>query len=193
MKTVGPIIMIGFKGAGKSLIGRALAKRLGMEYSDTDAIIEGLYEIFEERKLTCREIHQQRGAEHFRKLEAEAIKEALSSKYSVISFGGGAVITMDKAGIGAEGAVFVHLDVDKEELFRRIMKDGVPAFFDKADPRASFEKLYAERNPVYRRYATITADNTKLAPEDVVDFIVSLIEKLPQLPRRESPTAKSGL
>lgn len=183
MKTAGPIILIGFKGAGKSLIGRALAKKLNMEYSDTDAIIEGLYEIFEGQKLTCREIHKKHGPAHFRKLETEAIKEALSSPYSVISFGGGAVGTMDAGGLDASSALFVYLLVDKEELYRRIMAEGVPAIFDKDNPRVSFDKLHAERAPVYERYATIKVDNTNRASEDVVDSIIAFMDKIPSAPR----------
>ncbi|MBF0292825.1 MAG: hypothetical protein HQK86_11790 [Nitrospinae bacterium] len=184
MKTAGPIILIGFKGAGKSLIGRALAKKLNMEYSDTDAIIEGLYEIFEGQKLTCREIHKKHGAEYFRKMEAEAIKEAISSPYSVISFGGGALATMEAFRLDASSALFVYLVVDKEELYRRIMADGVPAIFDRDNPRASFDRLYAERSPGYERYATVKADNTNRAPEEVVDSIIALMDKIPSAPRQ---------
>lgn len=183
MKTAGPIILIGFKGAGKSLIGRALAKKLNMEYSDTDAIIEGLYEIFEGQKLTCREIHKKHGAEYFRKMEAEAIKEAFGSTYSVISFGGGALATMEAFRLDASFALFVYLMVDKEELYRRIMADGVPAIFDRDNPRASFDKLYAERSPGYERYATVKVDNTGRPPEEVVDSIIALMDKIPSAPR----------
>jgi shikimate kinase len=179
MKTSGPIILIGFKGAGKSLIGRALAKKLKMEYSDTDAVIEGLHTIFEEQKLTCREIHKKYGAEYFRKLEKEAIKDALISTYSVVSFGGGALATMEAGGLDSSGALFVHLVVEKEELYRRIMKDGVPAIFDVDNPRASFERLYAERAPGYERYATVKADNTNRTADEVVDSIIALIDKIP--------------
>lgn len=183
MKTAGPIILIGFKGAGKSLIGRALAKKLNMEYSDTDAIIEGLHDIFEGQKLTCREIHKKHGAEYFRKLETEAVKEALSSPYSVVSFGGGALATMDAAGMDAGGVLFVYLLVDKEELYGRIMADGVPAIFDTKNPRGSFDTLYAERAPGYERYAGIKVDNTNRKPEEVVDSIITLMDKIPSAPR----------
>jgi len=183
MKTSGPVILIGFKGSGKSLIGRALAKKLNMEYSDTDAVIEGLHDIFEGQKLTCREIHKKYGAEYFRKLETEAIKEALSSAYSVVSFGGGALATMEAGGLDASGALFVHLAVDKEELYRRIMKDGVPAIFDADNPRGSFDKLYAERAPGYERYAKITAQNTNRTPDEVVNSIITFMDKIPSAPR----------
>lgn len=192
MKTAGPVVLIGFKGAGKSLIGRALAKKLNMEYSDTDAIIEGLHEIFEGQKLTCREIHKKHGADYFRKLEAEAIKEALSSTYSVISFGGGALGTMDTAGMDAGAALFVHLLVGKEELYRRIMRDGVPAFFDQNDPRGSFEKIYNERAPLYERYAGIKVDNTNRKPEEVVDTIIALMDKMPSAPRQPLTALEPG-
>jgi shikimate kinase len=183
MKTAGPIILIGFKGSGKSLIGRALAEKLKMEYSDTDAVIEGLHDIFEGQKLTCREIHKKYGAEYFRKLEAEAVKEALNAEYSVVSFGGGALATMEASGLDASGALFVYLLVDKEELYRRIMQDGVPAIFDGDNPRGSFDRLYAERTPVYERYAGMTVDNTNRTADEVVDSIIALMDKIPSAPR----------
>jgi len=192
MKTAGPVILIGFKGAGKSLIGRALAKKLNMEYSDTDAIIEGLHDIFEGQKLTCREIHKKHGAEYFRKLEAEAIKEALNSTYSVVSFGGGALATMQTAGIDPRGALFVYLSAEKEELYRRIMQDGVPAIFDTDNPRDSFDRLYAERTPGYERYATIRVDNTNRKSEDVVDSIIALMDKIPSAPRPSLTALEPG-
>jgi shikimate kinase len=192
MKTAGPVILIGFKGAGKSLIGRALAKKLNMEYSDTDAIIEGLHDIFEGQKLTCREIHKKHGAEYFRKLEAEAIKEALNSTYSVVSFGGGALATMQTAGIDPRGALFVYLSAEKEELYRRIMQDGVPAIFDTDNPRDSFDRLYAERTPGYERYATIRVDNTNRKSEDVVDSIIALMDKIPSAPRQPITALETG-
>jgi len=192
MKTAGPIILIGFKGTGKSLIGRALAKKLNMEYSDTDAVIEGLHDIFEGQKLTCREIHKKYGAEYFRKLETEAIKEAFNSTYSVVSFGGGALATMEAGGLDAGGALFVHLLVDKEELYRRIMKDGVPAIFDQDNPRASFDRLYAERAPGYERYATVKVDNANRKPDEVVDSIIALMDKIPSAPRPRLTALKPG-
>lgn len=192
MKTAGPVILIGFKGAGKSLVGRALAKKLNMEYSDTDAIIEGLHEIFEGQKLTCREIHKKYGAQYFRKLETEAIKEVLSSTYSVVSFGGGALATMEAGGIDTSAALFVHLLVEKEELYRRIMTDGVPAIFDKENPRGSFDRLYADRTPGYERYATIKVDNTNRKPEDVVDSIITLMDKMPPAPRQPLTALEPG-
>ncbi|MBI4665688.1 MAG: hypothetical protein HY751_04670 [Nitrospinae bacterium] len=174
-----PVVLIGFKASGKSTIGRMLAARLNLEYTDTDAIIEGLYTIFEGEQLNCREIYKKRGGDYFRKLELEAVKESLkNNQYSVVSFGGGSLVNAESAGVDFSGAVFVYLKVEKEELFQRIMRDGVPAFFDPANPSASFEKQFAERAPVYERHAHITVENTSCPVEEAVENVITELGKI---------------
>jgi len=177
MKHQGPVILIGFKGSGKSVIGRALAAKFGMEYADTDAIIEGLHKIFEEEQLTCREIFKKYGDRYFKKLELEAVREAFSSDYSIISFGGGTLMNIEELGATIKKGVMVFLEADKETLFERIMKNGMPAFFDPANPRESFEKFYRERLPVYQRNADITVANSGRKIDEVVDDIADALKK----------------
>ncbi|MBI5815539.1 MAG: hypothetical protein HZB29_07995 [Nitrospinae bacterium] len=176
MKIPGPVILIGFKGSGKTVVGRALAAKLGLEYSDTDAIIEGLHEILKDEPLNCREIYKKYGAEYFKKLEMEAVREAFESSYAVISLGGGTLMNMEESGAVLKKGIMVHLSVEKETLFSRIMKNGIPAFFDPTDPRNSFEKYYEDRTPVYRRHAEITVDNTDRPIDGVVNEIVAALK-----------------
>lgn len=165
MEKSGPIVIIGFKGCGKSLIGSLLADRLKLEFVDTDSLIEKLYEARHGEKLPFREIFKKTGRDYFKELEAAALSEAMAKKNSVVSTGGGALMNESFSGKEAEGALFVLIKVDKDVLFWRIMKDGLPAFLNERDPRGSFEKFYADREPVYEKYADITVDNTDKTPE----------------------------
>lgn len=178
MSERGPIVVIGFKGSGKSVVGKIAARKLSFDFIDTDSVIERLYQKREGVNLSFREIYDKHGAEYFRKLENEAAKEALVNKNSVVSIGGGTLVNseLEKADFG--DAVFVYLTVDKKILFERIFKNGIPAFLDEDDPKGSLEKLLAERSPVYEKFADFTVDNTVKTPEAAADEIADWIKKV---------------
>ncbi|MGK7346626.1 MAG: shikimate kinase [Candidatus Nitrospinota bacterium M3_3B_026] len=175
MKTSGPVIVIGFKGCGKSTVGAALAEKLGRKFIDTDDIIERLHEERTGEVKNFREIFKSLGRERFRELEDEAARIALKERGAVISLGGG---TLMGGGIEkTENAVFIHIKVDERRLFERIMKGGLPAFLDENDPEGSFRKVFRERAAMYEKYADIAVDNTDRRPEDAAEEIVKLISR----------------
>lgn len=181
MKTSGPIIVIGFKGCGKSTVGAALAEKLGRKFIDTDDIIERLHEERSGEVKNFREIFKTLGRERFRELEDEAARIALKERDCVISLGGGTLMGggMEKTA----DAVYVHVKADKDKLFERMMKGGLPAFLDEADPKGSFEKLFRERATVYEKYADIAVDNTDRRPEEAAEEIAKrLYEERHPLP-----------
>ncbi len=173
----GPIVLTGFKGSGKSTVGKVLAQKLSLSFVDTDSVIEELYKNREGESLTFRDIYKKRGAEYFKELETLAVKEALAAPDRVVSFGGGTLINADKDGFEKGDALFVHILVEKEELLKRIVKDGTPAFLEERNLRGSYESLLAEREPVYERYADITVDNTGGSVEKVAEEIVEKIKE----------------
>jgi len=175
MKKTGPIVLIGFKGCGKSTVGNVLAKKQNVAFADTDTAIEVLHKERKNEKLRFREIHKKHGADYFKALEAEAVKSILANAKGIISLGGGTLINLDKPELPPNAAIFVYITVEKEVLFKRIMADGIPAFFSKDNPHASFEEFFEKREPIYRSYADITVDNTDGTVENVADKI---IEKL---------------
>jgi len=178
MKHPGPIILIGFKGCGKSTIGRALAKKLGREFLDTDTMIEDLHRERMQQELDFRGIYLEHGHEYFDSLEMEALRHAFELTGAVISFGGGAAMKLASAGTHTEDAVFVYITVAPDVLYERIMRGGMPAFFDKRNPRASFDKLLEKRKTVYEDYATVTVDNSGDDPDTAVAEIMDALEEL---------------
>jgi len=180
MRIQGPIVVIGFKGSGKSLIGEKLAGRLGLRFVDSDSLIETIYKDREGEALSFREIYRKLGRERFMEMEREAVAAALSEKDRVISLGGGTLMNTGGIDMKESGATFVYLTVDKDTLFERILTGGTPAFVDKDDPRRSLAEYYEKRLPVYEKYADITVDNTNRTPDEVVDEILKALETLPR-------------
>ncbi len=177
MDDKGTIVVTGFKGCGKSKIGKALAGRLGLDFFDTDTMIEDLHRERTQQDLDFRGIYTEHGSEYFESLELEVLKRSAAKKTAcVISFGGGSLIKADETGLLMKNATFVYITVEDDVLFDRIVRNGIPAFFDKENPRVSFDKLMIKRTPVYKKYADITVDNTGKPPDKVVDEIVELLK-----------------
>ncbi|MFQ6672904.1 MAG: UpxY family transcription antiterminator, partial [Candidatus Tectimicrobiota bacterium] len=172
------VVLIGFKGSGKTTVGRALARRLERSFVDLDHAVEERYASRTGERLGFREIFRTLGAEAFRHLEAEVAADLLaSSSGQVIALGGGAPLISEPVRRQIAQEWVVYLTAEKEALFARILAEGLPAFFDPSDPRASFEALLAEREPVYRALATVTVETTDRAPTEVVD---ELVARLPE-------------
>lgn len=155
------IILIGFKHVGKSVIGRSLALRMGRMHLDLDHEIERLYETQFQNKLSCREIVAQEGEKFFRNLEHQALEEALKTKPCVISVGGGTPMLEENRGLIKTHCV-IYITAPPKQVFERIMRKGRPSFFPAdEDPLATFNRLWLEREKVYKQLATFTVNNRK--------------------------------
>jgi shikimate kinase len=143
------ISLVGFMGAGKTTVGRALAAKLGWEFVDLDEIIQG------REGRTIPEIFQNSGEKAFRSLEQQLLHEFVSSSRvnaSVLSLGGGAFIDNTNQQLLRENEIpAVFLDAPAEELFRRCHQPGVdrPLLSD----RDGFSALYERRRPAYMNAA----------------------------------------
>lgn len=160
------IILIGMPGAGKSTVGVVLAKKLGYSFVDADLVIQSL-----EGKL-LHELIAEHGVEGFWKLE-EAAGESIEAKRAVIATGGSAVYgEKAMAHYKAMGTV-VYLSLPLEEIRERLgdlTERGVTL-------RAGqdLEELYAERQPLYERYADVTVECEGLSIREIVEKIVQII------------------
>jgi shikimate kinase len=173
-----PLALVGFKASGKTTVGRLLAERLDVGYVDTDAIIEERYAVLNGVEKTFRQIYTDHGADEFAAMEREALVVALTSGPQVVSFGGGTLGNAVASGIDLAGMTLVHLAVEKEALYKRMMAGGLPAFLDPADPRGSFDRYWNERAPLYESRSQIVVDNTKRRPVATADEIIVRLEKL---------------
>ena len=143
------IVLIGFMATGKSAVGKLLAKKLGWKHLDCDALVE------RSRGMSVRRIFEAKGEAVFRSAESAALARALSGKRTVVSTGGGIVLSeRNRALIRARGAV-IWLRSPVREVLGRV-KSGTRPLLNVADPRAVAAKLLKQRAPLYRACAHVS-------------------------------------
>ena len=160
------IVLIGFKNVGKTVIGKMLAERLGRTFMDLDAEVE------KRQGMRVREMVEKGGEAKFRKIESEQLRKVLASTEPlVLALGGGTPMLTDNQKLISEHNV-VLITARKSTVFARVMKGGRPPFFPKGgSDRESFEKIYAQREPVYARIAHIKVRNERSVEDAVAEIL----------------------
>lgn len=165
------IILIGYRGTGKTAVGKALSQQLARPFYDAD--------IFLEKKLsrTIADIVAEKGWAFFRAREKEIIRELSALDGCVIATGGGAVMDQDNVDCLASNGVFILLKADIPTIIKRIKGDDVsrrqrPALLN-GDLYQETQALINERMPVYEKVADISVDTTHVHVHEVVDRIVN--------------------
>lgn len=155
------IILIGFKNAGKSTLGRALAQKLQLSFLDLDEEITKLHQAQTGEKLSPREMMKTHGEEHFRALEHQALEKILQLPHQmVLALGGGTPMLKANQELIKPHCI-LHVTAPKSIIFERIMINGKPAFFPEGqDAFESFENLWKEREPVFQKLAMLSISNT---------------------------------
>ncbi len=164
-----PIVLIGPMAVGKSAIGQALARELGLEFVDTDQVITA-------KHGSIADIFASRGEGFFRLAEARTVAQVLESAGRtpfVLSLGGGAVLDSGTQQLLAS-AVVVHLEADLETVRERISRQsGRPLL--QPDPLDRWRKLADARLPVYRRLATVTLDVRRGSVDELVRRLIEVL------------------
>jgi len=153
------IVLIGMPGAGKSTVGVVLAKKLGKRFVDSDLVIQDTY-----GKL-LQELIEEHGVEGFWKLEND-VNASLDLKNSVIATGGSAVYGKQAMEHLREIATIVYLKLPYEEIQERL--GDLNARGVTLQPGQSLMDLYAERIPLYEKYAHITVECSDKMLREVV-------------------------
>lgn len=156
-------VMIGMPGAGKSTIGVMLAKQAAMDFIDTDVSIQ----VQHDRPL--QEIIHEDGLEAFRNIEEDVLAN-LNCQHHVIATGGSAVYSDIAMQALKEKGVIIFLEVSVSELEKRICDFETRGIAISAEQ--TFEDLYNERMPLYRKYADITIDCSGKNQDQIVDEII---------------------
>lgn len=165
------VVLIGLRGSGKTVVGRALAQRLGWPVIDTDDVIE------ERAGRTITEIFAAEGVAGFRRREREVIAQLEPDRPMVISVGGGAVLHPDNRARLRDLGHVVWLEAPSDVLLNRMRGDSrststrPPLVSDGG--MSELEALRRERASLYRDIAELIVDTTGKTPEGVADKVVS--------------------
>ncbi len=167
------VVLIGYRGSGKSTVGRLLADRLWQDFVDTDVLVQ------RQAGQTIREIFRDHGEAHFRALESAVIQDIAQKDNLIIAAGGGAVLAAENVTALKKNGRMIWLQATPEALWERMNMD--PATAD-ARPNLTaaggleeVKTLLAGREETYRAVADAALDVTRLEPQRVVGYLMQLI------------------
>jgi shikimate kinase len=168
------IVLIGYRGSGKTTIGKRLADRLWQTFVDVDELI------VRKAGRSIRDIFEQEGEESFRTMESEVLREVALLEDHVIATGGGSLMREEnRKALKDAGHRIIYLKCDPDLLWQRIQTDpNTSANRPDLTPTGGVEEIrqkIAEREPVYRQVMHAELDVSNLTPEDAVVYIVRLL------------------
>jgi shikimate kinase len=164
------IAIIGFMGAGKTTVARALAKKLNREFIELDTMIE----LKAGKSIT--EIFSQDGEIAFRELEIEVTKDISCGRNLVIACGGGIILNQINIDRLRKESVIVYLAVSSQVLLARVKDtDTLRPLLNTEDKKSRIRKLLGFRKPLYEKAADITINTTRLDVGSVVDEMVNIL------------------
>lgn len=172
------VVLVGLMGAGKTCIGKRLARKLGMEFVDADAEIEAAAD------RTVSEIFAEFGEQAFRDGERRVIARLLSEQPRVIATGGGAFMDAETRANAQRHGVSVWLKADLEVLVQRVSRRNNRPLLQGGDKRGKLEELMTQRYPTYAE-ADVTVDTGNEPPDSTVQKVYDALSDF-------SPAARSS-
>lgn len=172
------LVLVGLPGSGKSTVGRQLARRLRLPFTDTDHEIE--------QRIGCsiREFFEREGEAPFRDIEEAVIRDLTQGREGVLATGGGAVLRpANRDNLRRAGHV-IYLRSTPEELFKRLRHDANRPLLQVADPLARLRSLYDERDPLYRETAHFVIETGRPSVPTLVNMILMQLELAGIVPPR---------
>ncbi|RDI50679.1 shikimate kinase [Nocardia mexicana] len=176
------VVLVGPPGAGKSTIGRKLARELGVDLYDTDAGIE------QDAGRSIPEIFAADGEPEFRRMEERVVRRAILEHKGVVSLGGGAVLSAATREL-LRGRTVVYLEISVAEGLRRTGASTNRPLLAGDDPGAKYRALMRERRPLYREVASIRVRTDGRSPGRVVRNILGKLGVEPVQPKPEPAPA----
>lgn len=169
------VILLGYRGSGKTSVGRKLADRLWQKFVDTDDLIVSA------AGRTIKEIFEQSGEAPFRDLETEALKRACALPDHVIALGGGAILREENRKLIKDSSLKrIYLRCDPQELHKRIHADPLtaanrPSLTHLGGGVEEIKALLTQREPLYREVMTAELDVTNLSIDETMTYITRLL------------------
>lgn len=164
------VSLVGLPGSGKTTVGRQLARRLQVPFSDSDHALEV--------QLACsiREFFEREGEDGFRDMEEQVLDTLTTGTVGVLSTGGGAVLRQINRQHLRDRTRVVYLKSTPEELFKRLRHDVNRPLLQVADPLARMRDLFSQRDPLYRETAHFVLETGRPSVATLVNMIVMQLE-----------------
>lgn len=161
------VILIGPMGSGKTTIGSLLAEKLGLNFRDTDHLIE------EQEEKTVSQIFLDQGEDAFRVIEKRVLREELLTDGTVLSLGGGAPISIDaQSALRAIASHIIFLDISLSTVAPRIgFNRDRPLLLN--NPRGQWQTLMEARRPIYEAIADATINVDDKSEEEIVTIALT--------------------
>ena len=163
----GNFFLVGLMGAGKTTVGRSLARRTGKTFYDSDQEIEAKTGV---RVTTIFDIE---GERRFRERETAAIAALVQLPDIVLATGGGVILRPENRQALALNGTVIYLRANIDDLLRRTQLDSNRPLLRTADPRSKLTSLFEERDPLYREIAHLVIDTT----QQNVNTLVTMLEQ----------------
>ncbi len=165
MKVPSNIFLVGPMGAGKTTIGRHLAKVLHKDFQDSDRVIE------ERTGASIPLIFELEGESGFRRREKATLDKLTAKQELVLATGGGAVLDKDVRSWLIQRGFVIYLHAPLEQLVERTRRDRNRPLLQTEDPRKRLETIVAERDPIYRQVADLIVQTDHRTVRSVVKDI----------------------
>ncbi|SNT04599.1 shikimate kinase [Noviherbaspirillum humi] len=170
-------------GAGKTTVGRALAKKLNKRFIDTD------HEIEARTGASIPLIFEIEGEANFRQREADIIQELTAQPDLVLATGGGAVLRPENRACLKERGTVIYLRASISSILQRTSHDKNRPLLQTADPRGKLEQLAREREPLYREVADFVIETGRPNVQSLVNMIVAQLSQFELAQSAASPSS----
>lgn len=157
-------------GAGKSTVGKVLAKKLGRRFLDADHVIE------ERCGVKIPVIFEMEGEAGFRKREAQTIRDVTAEENIILATGGGAVLLPENRKALSERGTVIYLHANPIELWHRTKGSEGRPLLRSGDPKKILENLYTVRDPLYREIADHIIETGKPSVNQLVNTLIMQLE-----------------
>jgi shikimate kinase len=164
------IVLIGYRCSGKTAVGSLLAHELGMDFVDTDVLIE------EDAGESIEKIISTKSWNHFRKLERDVVKRTLKKDHQIIATGGGVVVNQENVKALKKDGWVVWLDAEPNVLKERMNKEQqsgtIRPSLTGVDPLVEIEEVMNARRPMYQEAGDFVVDTTRLSEPEAAALIM---------------------
>ncbi len=163
------IILIGPMGAGKSSVGKRLAKQLNRKFYDCDKVLE------DRTGVAITTIFELEGEQSFRQRETKILRDLVSHKNAVIATGGGVVLVPENLNLIKQNGIVVYLQASVNSQIKRTRHDKKRPLLQTQDRHATLQKLANERNAIYEKISDLVVDTNTQSISSSIEQICTQV------------------